>query len=304
MSQGPGGGGDSQDREDRPAGAGPASSANGQGGATDSQESSANGQESRSGGRENGAYGQVNGAEDRGSGEGDGSDSGDGSGHSGSRADGSGDTYDLYQRGLDLLSRGSAAAAAQLLARANTAEPGSRSVLEALARAQFDAHRYGDAADSFRQIVEASPTDDYAQFGLGLALARTGNPRGAAEHLALAVAMRPDLRHYTDALRGVRATLRARREAGLPDQISPGERGQATGSGAGSGTGAGLGSAQPGGAGPGSAHGPSTGSSPGGGTGPGPSDGAGPGASPRGSGGPGSGRGSSPGPGLTGTGPT
>ena len=249
MSQGPGGGGDSQDREDRPAGAGPASSANGQGGATDSQESSANGQESRSGGRENGAYGQVNGAEDRGSdvagrgsGEGDGSDSGDGSGHSGSRADGSGDTYDLYQRGLDLLSRGSAAAAAQLLARANTAEPGSRSVLEALARAQFDAHRYGDAADSFRQIVEASPTDDYAQFGLGLALARTGNPRGAAEHLALAVAMRPDLRHYTDALRGVRATLRARREAGLPDQISPSERGRV----AGSGPDAGPGPGQPG----------------------------------------------------------
>ena len=242
MSQGPGGGGDSQDREDRSAGAGPENSANGQGGATDGQESSANGQESRSGGREsrsggreNGGYGQVNsaageasGAEGQESGDGDGGDRG-----GGSRGDGSGDTYDLYQRGLDLLSRGSAAAAAQLLARANTAEPGSRSVLEALARAQFDAHRYGDAADSFRQIVDASPTDDYAQFGLGLALARTGNPRGAAEHLALAVAMRPDLRHYTDALRGVRATLRARREAGLPDQISPGERGQATGSGPG-----------------------------------------------------------------------
>lgn len=267
MSQGPGGGGDSQDREDRSAGAGPGSSADGQGGATDGQETSvngpensANGQESRSGGRENGGYGQVNGAaggangaagrasgaggaagaEGRGTGDGDG-DGGDGGGHSGgSRGDGSGDTYDLYQRGLDLLSRGSAAAAAQLLARANTAEPGSRSVLEALARAQFDAHRYGDAADSFRQIVDASPTDDYAQFGLGLALARTGNPRGAAEHLALAVAMRPDLRHYTDALRGVRATLRARREAGLPDQISPGERDQATGSDPGAGSGTGL----------------------------------------------------------------
>ena len=37
-----------------------------------------------------------------------------------------------------------------------------------------------------------------------------GNPRAAAEHLALAAAMRPDLRHYTDALRHVRATLRSR----------------------------------------------------------------------------------------------
>jgi Flp pilus assembly protein TadD len=120
------------------------------------------------------------------------------------------DTYSLYQRGLDLLGRGSAAAAAQLLERAAAAEPQSRSVLEALARAQFDMGRYAAAAANFRRIVDASPTDDYAQFGLGLALARTGDPGAAVEHLALAAAMRPDLRHYTEALRGVRATLRAR----------------------------------------------------------------------------------------------
>jgi hypothetical protein len=32
-------------------------------------------------------------------------------------------------------------------------------------------------------------------------------------HLALAAAMRPELRHYTDALQGVRATLKARSQA-------------------------------------------------------------------------------------------
>jgi predicted Zn-dependent protease len=129
-----------------------------------------------------------------------------------------GDPYTWYQRGLELLGRGSAAAAAQLLERAAAAEPGSRSVLEALARAQFDTRRYADAAQTFRQIVEASPTDDYAQFGLGLALARGGDPGAAAEHLALAAAMRPELPHYTDALRGVRATLRARSEAAAESQ--------------------------------------------------------------------------------------
>jgi tetratricopeptide (TPR) repeat protein len=131
-------------------------------------------------------------------------------GGEGARPGGPYDTYDLYRRGLDLLARGSAAAAAQLLERAAAAEPQSRSVLEALARAQFDAGRYAAAAGNFRRIVEASPSDDYAQFGLGLALARAGNPSAAAEHLALAAAMQPDLRHYTDALRSVRATLRAR----------------------------------------------------------------------------------------------
>ena len=120
------------------------------------------------------------------------------------------DTYVLYRRGLQLLERGSAAAAAQLLERAAAAEPHSRSVLEALARAQFDAGRYAAAAGNFRRIVEASPADDYAQFGLGLSLARTGDPAAAAEHLALAAAMRPNIRHYTDALRSVRATLSAR----------------------------------------------------------------------------------------------
>jgi Flp pilus assembly protein TadD len=123
-----------------------------------------------------------------------------------------GDTYVLYRRGLQLLARGSAAAAAQLLERAAAAEPHSRSVLEALARAQFDAGRYAAAAGNFRRIVEASPSDDYAQFGLGLALARTGDPGAAAEHLALAAAMRPNLAHYTEALRSVRATLNARNQ--------------------------------------------------------------------------------------------
>jgi len=120
------------------------------------------------------------------------------------------DTYALYRRGMDLLGRGSPAAAAQVLERAAAAEPESRSILEALGRAQFDTRRYDQAISSFRRIVEASPADDYARFGLGLALARAGEHGAAAEHLALAAAMRPDLRHYTEALRSVRATLRAK----------------------------------------------------------------------------------------------
>ena len=128
-----------------------------------------------------------------------------------------------YQRGMELLGRGSPAAAAQVLQRASAAEPASRSVREALARAQFDAGRYAEAADNFRMIVEASPSDDYANFGLGLALARIGDYAAAAEYLALAAAMRPDAAHYTEALRSVRATLRARDDARTqrPAQADP-----------------------------------------------------------------------------------
>jgi Flp pilus assembly protein TadD len=121
------------------------------------------------------------------------------------------DVHAWYTTGMDLLRKGSPAAAAQVLQRAANAEPSSRSVREGLARAQFDTGRYAAAADNFRLIVEASPTDDYAHFGLGLSLARAGDHEAAAEYLALAAAMRPDRKHYTDALRQVRATLNFRR---------------------------------------------------------------------------------------------
>jgi Flp pilus assembly protein TadD len=116
-----------------------------------------------------------------------------------------GGVYEWYQRGMHLLGNGDPAAAATLLERAAEAEPGSRSVLEGLARAQYDAGRYDDAIASFTRLIAVNPTDDYAQFGLGLAASRAGHLKLAVEHLALAVAMRPELGHYARALRGVRA---------------------------------------------------------------------------------------------------
>ena len=123
-----------------------------------------------------------------------------------------GGVYEWFQRGLELLRAGNPAAAATLLARASDAEPESRSILEALARALFDAGRYSDAVAAFTALTGLNPTDDYAQFGLGLSASRAGELRLAAEHLSLAVAMRPDLGHYSRALREVRAR-RARESA-------------------------------------------------------------------------------------------
>jgi tetratricopeptide (TPR) repeat protein len=115
--------------------------------------------------------------------------------------------YDWYQRGLELLKSRSPAAAEQLLARAAAAEPQSRSILEALGRAQFESGRYSSAKESFARIIESNPDDDYAQFALGLSAARTGDLRTAVEHLALAAAMRPDIAHYGRELRMARARL-------------------------------------------------------------------------------------------------
>lgn len=122
-----------------------------------------------------------------------------------------GEVYDWYMRGVDLLDGGNAAAAVNLLTHAANAEPKSRSIREALARAQFDSGMYDEAVESFEWIISVNPADDYAQFGLGLAAAKTGDLNSAVEHLALAAAMRPDVPHYATALRGARAALAAKR---------------------------------------------------------------------------------------------
>lgn len=128
----------------------------------------------------------------------------------------SGEVYDWYQRGVQLLDEGDPATASQVLRRAAARVPHSRSVLEALARAQFDSEQYDEAVLSFQRLVEEDPEDDYAQFGWGLSAAKLGQFDLAVEHLAAAAAMRPDVNYYTLALRGARAT--ARQHAHRPTQ--------------------------------------------------------------------------------------
>ncbi|MFJ3217214.1 tetratricopeptide repeat protein [Kitasatospora sp. NPDC086801] len=134
-----------------------------------------------------------------------------------------GDVYDWFRRGGRLLAQGNPAAAEQLLARAAAAEPHSRSIRETLARAQFDTGSYAAALENFRAVALADPSDDYAQFGWGVAAARLGDFEASAEHLALAVAMRPGTEHYQAALRQTRATLAAR--AGAFGPLLPGAPG-------------------------------------------------------------------------------
>ena len=122
----------------------------------------------------------------------------------------SGEVYDWYQRGVQLLDEGDPATASQVLSRAAVRVPHSRSVLEALARAQFDSEQYDQAVISFQRLVEVDPDDDYAQFGWGLSAAKLGQFDLAVEHLAVAAAMRPDVNYYTLALRGARATARSK----------------------------------------------------------------------------------------------
>jgi predicted Zn-dependent protease len=126
-----------------------------------------------------------------------------------------GEVYDWYVRGLKLLESGNSEAAASILGHAHAREPESASILEALARATFDARRYEEAHRLFDRLVATAPDNDYARFGLGLARMRTGDFPGAVEQLSLATVMRPGRDEYQEALKQARATLKARRESGL-----------------------------------------------------------------------------------------
>jgi Flp pilus assembly protein TadD len=127
-----------------------------------------------------------------------------------------GSPYDWYRRAIDLLEAGNADAAAVLLSRLRDVDPTSTSVLEAHARALFDGRRYADAAAAFSELVERSPAEDYAHYGLGMSLWRLQRFPQARDHLAMAFVMRPERAEYGAALTQVKATLRARGLTGLP----------------------------------------------------------------------------------------
>ena len=93
-----------------------------------------------------------------------------------------GEMYDWYARGVELLESGDSTAAVQLLQHCAQAEPESRQVREALARAQFNLGMYEESRANYEWIVSVDPADDYAQFGLGLAATKAGDLAAAVEH--------------------------------------------------------------------------------------------------------------------------
>jgi Flp pilus assembly protein TadD len=113
---------------------------------------------------------------------------------------GGADAYAEFRDGSRLLDSGNPHAATLPLERARDLEPGKASIREALARAYFGSARYDRAATEFAAAIELDPVNDYAHFGLGRALARTGDMAGARRHLRLATAMAPHNDDYRAAL--------------------------------------------------------------------------------------------------------
>jgi Flp pilus assembly protein TadD len=110
------------------------------------------------------------------------------------------DAYHCYQEGLRLLDGANAHAAVVALERARDLEPDKGSIRETLGRAYFRTGRFSAAGAEFAKAVEIDPVNDYAHFGLGLCLLRTGERAAARGHLRMANVMRPEVDAYRDAL--------------------------------------------------------------------------------------------------------
>jgi Flp pilus assembly protein TadD len=115
--------------------------------------------------------------------------------------DGPAEAYGRFQEGSRLLESGNAHAAVVALERARELEPEKGSIREALARAYYRSQRIDAARAEFEKVLELDPVNDYAHFGLGMCLLRSGDRDGARGHLKMATIMRPDEEAYQNALR-------------------------------------------------------------------------------------------------------
>jgi Flp pilus assembly protein TadD len=91
-----------------------------------------------------------------------------------------------------------AAQATVPLEKAKRLEPEKASIREALGIAYFRLHRWHDAEQEFRTIVEQlAPTDHYAHYALGRSLEHLGKTAEANGHYKLASSMKPDSETYS-----------------------------------------------------------------------------------------------------------
>jgi Flp pilus assembly protein TadD len=111
------------------------------------------------------------------------------------------EVYDLYQQGRRHLAAGMAAQATVALEKAKRREPGKASIREALGIAYFRIRRYAEAEQEFRDVLEISPTDDYAHYALGRCLEKQGKATEANGHYKLASSLRPDSKRYSSRIK-------------------------------------------------------------------------------------------------------
>jgi Flp pilus assembly protein TadD len=108
--------------------------------------------------------------------------------------------YGLLQRADALMRARHNAQAAVLLERAARLEPGRGSIVEALARACYNAGQHARALEAFEELLGIDPSSHYGHYGLGQSLKQAGRMSEARTHLRMACALAPQSTLYRAAL--------------------------------------------------------------------------------------------------------
>ena len=119
------------------------------------------------------------------------------------------DAYRHFQQGQRHLKDGLSAQATVALEKAKRDEPRKASIREALGLAYYRIHRFAEAEEEFRVVLELEPTDHYAHFVLGRCLERKSKFTEARAHYKLAVSLHPGNDDYASALEKVEARAAA-----------------------------------------------------------------------------------------------
>src|ERR671937_2589972 len=106
------------------------------------------------------------------------------------------EVYDYFRQGQAHLREGMAAQATVALEKAKRRAPDKASIRETLGIAYFRIRRWEEAEEEFRAMLELSPADHYAHYGLGRALEKQGKDAEANGHYKLASSLRPQNEHY------------------------------------------------------------------------------------------------------------
>lgn len=118
------------------------------------------------------------------------------------------DAYEHFQQGQRHLRDGLSAQATVALEKAKRDEPRKTSIREALGIAYYRIHRFAEAEQEFRTVLELAPTNHYAHFVLGRCLEQRNQIGQARGHYKLAVSLRPSNDDYREALERLEACHR------------------------------------------------------------------------------------------------
>lgn len=106
------------------------------------------------------------------------------------------EAYYHYKTGKNLSKKKNFLKAIMHFEKAKAIEPEKGSIRESLARAYYNCGFYVSAKKNFKKAIEIDATNDFAHYGLSMALIKIGRIKKAKGHIRIALSMKPKSEKY------------------------------------------------------------------------------------------------------------